>query len=295
VFGSIAGVAGLAAGGTMLVVSHRAAGPAAVISSQMITITSAQPAEEDRKTFATRVDEKTKVRFLGVSKFPPHEESWFTIAGEPADPPPLPANARPGESNVPPEFQAVFEITKPRDVVVMLQVHDGMMVMNNNSNTEGDRGGEMFIVSSFTLQGPRKTADFTLGFSTQGWQTVGTFDAPGADEGGIDTDQHGHFQFAPVREDDQGRAVVEVTHAESREPLRIAAIDEAGKEVISNHVNVNGDGDTCTGTYTFELKPERVKKLAVQARKFDKVMEVQDVSLSPDNPTEPKISVRDAD
>jgi hypothetical protein len=286
-------VGGVAVTGTVYAIIAAAPPPQTAFTTTTTVLNATNAAAHNDPKFTTEVDANTKVEFLGVSKFPPTEESWHSIAGQPIDPPIFPTEdvVVRGER---PEYQCVVLVTRPRGTVVQIQWPDGNMVTNNNStNADADQQVvETFLISSFTLHDARKVTGLKLGFASKAWTALGAYDRPDED-GGIDTEKFGRFSFAALRDDDRGRAVLEAVHADSKEPLRVVAIDAEGKEHESNSVNLDGDGNTCTATYAYDIPSEKVKKLVAQARPFSKVLEVKELSLSPENPTEPKITVTD--
>ena len=76
--------------------------------------------------------------------------------------------------------------------------------------------------------------------------------------------------------------------------MRAMAFDDAGKEYESNRIRVSRGGDDVVSSYTFDVAPEKLRKVEVQIREFDKFVDVTDISLTQGQKTEPKITVVDA-
>lgn len=268
-------------------------GPAVVAVSTVTTVeaTAAALAAVQPPRFTAEVDGQTKIEFLGISAFPPAEGTWHNLAGEPIDAPAVPLGEF--QTDPPPEHVLAIAVTKPRDVVVQLRLDNAMVVANQVVNSEGPDGGDLLMSTAFALANPQEAASLRIGIATDAWTTLAEYDTP-AEEGGVDAGAIGRVAFAPVRQDEDGRAVVEATYPDTREPLRMVAVDAAGREVPSNRVMVNGDGETCVGTYTFDdLRADEIGKLVIQARPYSKVVDVTGISLSPNHRTEPKITILD--
>lgn len=281
-FGTLAGVA-------VPITARAFAQPAA---ATVATAGASVPANGDRK-FTTKLGEKMTLEFWGVSPNPPTEASWTTIAGEPVDPPALPEDRGANFNGEPPQHVLVLHIDKPQGTIAKLMIKDATSnSVSASRNTDSDTGvDEITIVSRFTLQHPHDAFDIEIGLSAKEWSAIGkheTIDQPGA----VVTKEFGTFEFAAAREEN-GQCCVDVVHQEFDPPLRIVARDADGKLVESNNVNINGDGQTCTASYTFELPPEKLKSFEVQVRPFNRIVNVKNIALTPEKPTQPSIEVVD--
>jgi hypothetical protein len=236
------------------------------------------------------VNDRTKVYLLGVSSYPPDNDSWFAFNGEPIEMPDQRVIVNNIMAQPQPEHEVAFRLEKPRETAVRIMI-DGATVCANS--IRNDDTGETILVSAFSLANAAKTAKVEIGFADSEWKTVAASERPaeatqvdaGADVGAV--------TIQPIEAEDSGSKVV-FEHAQIRDPHRYVALDAADKEYEAHKVAVRSDGQTVSTTCTFEVAPEKVKKVLFQTRTFTKVLDVSDISLEKGHATQPKIEVRDA-
>jgi hypothetical protein len=249
----------------------------------------AGPAAAATQPGVIEVDEKTKVHLLGVSKYPPDGDSWFAFNGEPIDLPDQRAMGGQVHAQPAPEHQLAFRLEKPATTAVRLHI-DGATVAANHITK--DDTGEMILISAFGLEMPAKTAKVRLGFATSEWKTLAASDRPTeplqADAGG----DVGQILLQPVEAEDGGAKVV-FEHAQVDDPHRYVVIDDKDKEHEAGKVSVQSDGQTVSTACTFDVAPEKVKRVLFQTRKFTKLVEISEISLEKGHATQPKVDVRE--
>lgn len=236
------------------------------------------------------VDAKTKAHLLGVSTYPPGDDTWFAFNGEPIDAPEQRATGGQVHAQPAPEYQIAFRLEKPASTAVRLHV-EGATVAANHIST--DDNGEMFLVSAFALGAPAKVAKVRLGFATSEWKTLAASERPTEPLQADGGEGVGQILFQPIEADDGG-AKVTFEHGELDDPHRYVAIDDKDKEHEAGKVNVRSDGQAVSTTCTFDVAPDKVKKVLFQSRKFTKVVEISDISLEKGHATRPKVEVREA-
>jgi hypothetical protein len=173
---------------------------------------------------------------------------------------------------------------------VLLKI-DGSL-MTSCSNTDSDDGSSL-LISQFTLQHPADSVSVRLGISGNDWKTIASSD-DAQQQSECDAGKHGPVTFYPPDKDDNGGTKIDVHHDPFELPNQLVAIDDEGKEYVSHNINVRQVNFDCTSTHHFDLPAEKIKKLRLQIREFDKVVEAKDITLSADHKTQPTITVTDA-
>jgi RNA polymerase sigma factor (sigma-70 family) len=259
------------------------------VTSMMVTDASAQA--EPQKPAVVEVTPEIKLEFLGLSSFPGDENSWFSIAGEPI---PMPDEAMqdsgirmPMES----DYQMAIRVRAPKGVEVMPQIEGAGMAAHSHNRSGDD---SYVVLSRFSMTGPSESFSMHIGIASSDWKTIATTDKP-TEQVEADAGEHGMMTFEPADQDPMMSGTrVSVAHQPTKLPSRAIAIDEAGREHEAQNVNVRQTNDDCTTSYTFDLPAERIKNVQVQVRKFDKFVDVKDISLSQGHKTSPKITVTEA-
>jgi hypothetical protein len=184
-----------------------------------------------------------------------------------------------------------MRIHRPKGTVVLMKVSGAMM----NSNSATDEGGEeVLLVSRFTLQDAADTVSVNLGVSSSEWKTIASSDDV-SQPVEADAGDHGTITLMPPDRDDMmGGTKVEAHHQSIESPTQLIAIDNAGNEHRADNINVNNTNGNVVTSFTFNLAADQIKKVRFQVREFDKVVNVNDISLSRDHKTKPQISVQDA-
>ena len=243
--------------------------------------------------YAAKVNDAVRLEFLGVSPYPGDEQSWFSIAGEPIEQPALPdhdGDKIRGE----PDFQMLIRVHAPRGVAVVPQI-EGARMSAHTHDRGADDDAQFILTSRFAMQNPADSMSMQIGVASSKWKTIATHEKP-QEPAEVDAGKYGAMTFEPVEADpDGGRARVSVTHEPTRLPARGIAVDEKGQEYEATQIRQRRGDAESESTYTFELPPEKVRRVEVQVREFDKFVEVKDVSLSPDNKTKPTITVTEGE
>ena len=237
------------------------------------------------------VTPEIKLEFLGLSSFPGDENSWFSIAGEPI-PMPDEAMGDPGiRMPVECDYQMAIRVRAPKGVEVKPQIEGAGMAAHSH-NRSGD--GSYVLLSRFSMIGPTESFSMHIGIASSDWKTIATTDKP-TEQVEVDAGEHGMMTFEPADADPMMSGTrVSVAHEATKLPSRAIAIDEAGKEHEAQNVNVRQANYDCTTSYTFDLPAEQIKNVQVQVRRFDKHVDVKDISLSQGHKTSPKITVTEA-
>jgi hypothetical protein len=176
----------------------------------------------------------------------------------------------------------------------------GLVIENSrtNSNTVSkDGSGVTLMRARFAmLDASVETIALRLAFATRPWQTVAEWDV-GDGPAELDGGRYGPLMISPPHHEPRwGKGSVTVEHA----PIRTAAgqmiaIDDAGNRHVQKLINQdnNDAGDSVT-TFVFDVPHEKIKRVILQVREFDKHVVARDISISPDVKSAPKIEVIDA-
>ena len=249
------------------------------------------PADANAK-FTARVTDKISVTFLGVAPHPANETEWRDIAGQPIEMPDPRLADNSVNTDSAPDQQIAIVVTAPPDT------RFGMIIENSrtNSNSTTDLGGGRTLMRArFGMLGASETVSVRLAFATEPWKTVAECelgDQPVEADGG----KYGPIRFMPPVDDPRwGKGCVAVEH----DPLpkstgRLIAIDDQGNRHEQKLVNGDNNDDRWTTTFVFEVPAEKLKKVVLQARDFDKYVVARGISISQDVTSELKIEVQDA-
>ena len=250
------------------------------------------PADANAK-FTARVTDKITVRFLGAAPHPANETEWRDIAGQPIDMPDPRLADNTVNTDSAPDQQIAIVVTAPPDT------RFGTIIENSrtNSNSTTDLGGGRTLMRArFGMLDAAETVSVRLAFATEPWKTVAECDL-GDQPVEADGGKYGPIQFMPPYDDARwGKGCLTVEH----DPVpnstgRLIAIDDEGKRHEQKVVNGDRNDDRWTTTFIFEVPAERLRKVILQARDFDKYVIARDISISPEVTSEPRIEVKDAE
>jgi hypothetical protein len=253
--------------------------------------TATAPADAEAP-FSARVTDQIRVEFLGVAPHPAEESQWHSIAGEPIDMPHprLADNEVNTESQ--PDRQIALRIAHPPGTQVVMQMEG----TRTNSNNRDDHAGGSLLRSRFAMaDAGDETLSLRLAFTTRDWETVAECDA-GDQPVEVDSEKFGPLTIEPPQEGGRwGPASVDVRHGPVHTlTAQMIAVDDGGKRHVHEKINVNSNNDDWVTSFVFDVRPEKIRKVILQVREFDKYVVVKDISLSPDVKTKPQISVVDA-
>jgi hypothetical protein len=251
-----------------------------------LVTTQAAPAA-DQPAFTAEVNDKTKVTILGVSSYPPDEDTWFAADGTPIEcPRPSLLNAGHNvRANPAPDYAVAVKIDKPESTVVRMEINNAPVVANSQVRDDD----ETIMLCAFRLDNASPEFSFRVGISDTPWKTVAASETP-TEQTTFDAADIGQVTFEPIDSDGQG-CKVEASYPAIRTPNHIIVIDDAGKEHISQNINIRSDGQNHTATCTFDCPAEKVKQVRLQTREFNKHVEASGISLEKDHKTEPVMKV----
>ena len=249
------------------------------------------PADANAK-FTARVTDRISVTFLGVAPHPANETEWRDITGQPIEMPDPRLADNSVNTDSAPDQQIAIVVAAPPDT------RFGMIIENSrtNSNSTTDLGGGRTLMRArFGMLDASETVSVRLAFATEPWKTVTECelgDQPVEADGG----KYGPIRVMPPYDDARwGKGCVTVEHDPvPKSTSRLIAIDDQGNRHEQKLVNGDNNDDRWTTTFIFEVPAERLKKVILQARDFDKYVVARGISISPDVTSEPKIEVQDA-
>ena len=255
------------------------------------------------------VSKDIKIHILGVSPFEGGTDSWFSISGQPIKPPEVELPECNMMMNPPPTHQILLRIEKPDSVMTRVRVVGGF-----GGGGGGGFGGWLgknkpsdIVLSSFTPAEGQTTATLEIKIAQEDWKTIVTNDK--CQEGGdFDTKDYGTFSFQPVEDGGmdpggfpgmparagQPLATVTVSHGNIAGFQRIVVVDKEGKIHANQGMSMQSNGGgQAQSTYHFDLHAADVKQVLVQVRRFNKMVEVKDISVEKGRITKPTVSIVD--
>ena len=236
------------------------------------------------------VSDNTRIEILGLTSYPPGDDTWFAANGEPIDCP-RPSLADSGHrihAMPAPEYGLAIRVEKPDTSVVRMQIDDTVTMANMQMQDDS----ETLLLCAFSLNGKPDSLAFRVGISDGAWKTVAASETPD-EQSAFDAPNIGQVTFEAIEGDGNGCTVV-AAHPAIKIPNHIIVVDEAGKEYETQNINQQSDGQNVTTTCTFEIAPEKVKQVLLQTRDYTKFVEATNVSLEKGHTTKPEIKVVDA-
>jgi RNA polymerase sigma factor (sigma-70 family) len=243
--------------------------------------------------FTARVTEKISVTFLGCAPHPANETEWRDITGQPIEMPDPHLSDNSVNTDGGPDQQVAMIVTAPPDTRFGLIIENSRT--NSNSSTSlGD--GRTLMRARFGMSDAAETIALRLAFATEPWKTVAECemsDQPAE----VDSEKYGVVKIMPAYDDARwGKGCVTVEH----DPVpgatgRMIAIDDAGNRHEQKLVNGDHNDDRWTTTFIFNLPHEKIRKVILEARDFDKYVIARGISISAHVTSEPKIEVKDAE
>jgi hypothetical protein len=232
----------------------------------------------------------TIVRIMGVSAYPPDENSWFTADGHPIDLPDerlLQANA---PTAVPPHYVLAMTIERPPSDVMRLHVA-GSVAGSNIALKDADR---ITLVCLFAMGDPSaSTANIQLGIADNEWRTIAQNEAPQRPLR-VERTELGAIEFQPIEPEADGSQIV-VRHPPSQVPTQMAVLDTAGQHHIPASIALTTLGAQAATRCTFHVPPDDVQKVLLQARTFSQFVDGSEISLERGRITTPTMSARAAE
>jgi RNA polymerase sigma factor (sigma-70 family) len=249
--------------------------------------------QPDASPFSAQVTDNIRVQFLGVAPHPAEELQWHDIAGEPIDMPDSRLADNEVNTDSQPDQQIAILLTHPPGTQFGLRI-DGSRTNSNDSND--DDKGTTLLRSRFALTEPAETCSLRLAFTTRPWHKVGEWevsDQPIEHDAG----KYGPIMIRPPHEDLRwGPGCVSVEHGPiTNATARMIAIDDAGERHVQRLINGDSTNDEWVTTFVFDVPHDKIRKLILEARDYDKYLIAENISLSPDVKTSPKFSVVDAE
>jgi hypothetical protein len=288
---TLAGAIVLTGAGAMPLVT-RAAGLFAtpIAQSAITTLVETQTPPASQPAFGAEVNEKTKVEILGLTTYPPGDDTWFAANGQPID---IPRESFAGSAHnihaMPaPDMAMAIRVQKPDTSVVRMHIGGATTLANMQMNDNG----ETILLCAFSLENSPKSLAFRVGIAEGAWKTVAASENP-SEQSAFDAPNIGQVTFQPLEADNDGCKVI-AEHPMIDEPNHIIVVDQAGKEYETENINQQTDGQNTTTTCTFKCPPDKVKQVLFQTRQFTKFVEATDVSLEKSHMTQPVLKVVDA-
>jgi hypothetical protein len=239
--------------------------------------------------YAVNLDARTSVRILGISPFPPDARSWFAADGSPIDLPDARLLDATAQTAVPPQFVLAARVASPPSDLIRLGV-DRSVAGANVLIPDGDG---IIVVCLFSFMNAPDRATIELGLADSAWRTIGSFERPS--EGSVhDASGFGPVRFDRIRSNDIGGATVVIRHRRADDPYQLVVFDESDvpHAPLSVHVASFPPPDVTT-TCTFDVPPDEIKRVVLQAKPFTRFVDGSEISLRASHRTRPTLRVRE--
>jgi RNA polymerase sigma factor (sigma-70 family) len=279
---SIALLVTCAAGATVLTAGRNnlfAAGPA--------TAPQAHDARAPDPRFSIKVTDDIVIEFLGVSPHPGDEGSWFNIAGDPIDMPDPRLADNTVNTDAHPDMQLAIRVRRPDSAMIMFQIEDA--ATQSNSGGDRDPDGTRLVRCRFALKNPADALTMQIGIATSDWKTVASvnqFTEPTQ----ADT-LFGPVMVSPPEQDVRWQgARVDVRHGDVHGVMpRMIATDDQGKEHEQKLINYDTDRSERLSSFIFDVPAEKIRKITLQTRQFDRFVIAKQIAVESGHKTEPKL------
>ena len=239
--------------------------------------------------YAINLDARSSVRLLGVSPYPPDARSWFAADGTRIDLPDERLLDATAPTAVPPQYVLAARVANPGSDVIRLGVQ-GSVAGANVLIPDGDG---IIVVCLFSFMNAPDRATIELGLADSAWRTIGSFERPREGFRG-DAAGFGSVRFDRVQSNDSGGTTVVIRHRRAVDPYQLVVMDEADvpHAPLSVHVASFRPPDATT-TCTFDVPPDAIRRVLLQAKPFTRVVDGSEISLRAANRTRPVLRVRD--
>jgi hypothetical protein len=235
--------------------------------------------------FSTQIGANTSVQILGVSSFPPSNDTWFAADGTPIDLPHPNLLGQSFQTALPPQFAVAVRIDHPTSDLMRVEVPGSVSGSNMEVAHEND---QMIVMAVFSFSSERIATDLRLAIADGSWQTIATNESPRES-----TSLPGQVGFDAIADSESGGTKVVVRHPPIRDPFQLVVVDDGGRQHAPLSIAVQSMRQITT-TCTFDVPADNVEKILLQTKPFTRVVEASEVSLERGRKTRPQLAVRDA-
>lgn len=189
----------------------------------------------------------------------------------------------------PPTHRALARVTAPLDSNVNIHVPGslGCCAVGGDSTHDGE---QVFLVQ-FVAPPGASAADIEVTAATGEWQSVVVNDNLNSQFQGTYGTKAGGIVFAAMGEENGKPSILVVSELHAR-PWRIAAEDDSG---IILDLHIGGEttaGNISTCQPVFNVERERIRRLEVQTRPYNKFAACRNCTLDPKQPIQPTIETK---
>jgi hypothetical protein len=219
------------------------------------------------------------VEFVGVSPFA--NDDWHDINGQSIN---TPAHSRyNGRMTPAPKFKALIRITRPEGADSSASVIDG-----------NERGASWFpgnqeLLLIFDAAPGASSVNLQATIADGPWKTV--MDMRANPDGVMSTGQGNiNISMSPLV-DQNGKSLLFASISGVSSPMQIVAIAGDGTQSVGQSQGSSSTSKTNLGGYVFDMQANKIKRLQIQTRKFNKQVTAKNVCLDPNDPTQAQIVV----
>ena len=245
----------------------------------------------DRSDVSDAIDLGDGVRVEFVAIAPADRDEWHTPAGAPADAT-LVRDLQDAVSGTqviispPATHRALVRVTAPPDASVRVNVR-------NSSSSGAVRGidpneGVQVYSLHFVVPANGQPADIEVAAAVGEWQTLAENEHVENKFECISGSEKGGIAFTEMIESD-GKPAIYVATELNQQPWRVVAFDDGGNVLDTYAGGETSAGKLSTCKAVFNVERDRIRKLEVQTRPYNKFAACRNITLDPAHPTQPKI------
>jgi hypothetical protein len=189
-----------------------------------------------------------------------------------------------------PDMQVAMRVRRTESAMIVFNVENA--ATQSNSGGDADLDGTRLVRTRFALKEPAESMSMQIGIATADWKTVASVDQI-TEPTQVDT-PHGPVTFSPPEQDARWKgARVDVRHGDTHGVVaRMLATDDQGKEHEQKLINFDNNNQTeWVSSFIFDVPADKIRKVVLQARHFDRFVVANEIALEAGHKTEPKLLV----
>jgi RNA polymerase sigma factor (sigma-70 family) len=252
------------------------AGPPRATPAQQPTAPAAS-APDAVSPMSVQLGQDVRVTLVGLSTLPA-QNAWWDAHARPVQAPWDDGAALPNAAH-----QAAVRVETPPDSTVAIRV--GPCAMQHNDLAT--RGGEP-IPGLYRIEFQPNDGQATIGvyvrIGSEPYETLLDSENPAAGAEGETPD--GQITLEPLSDDGQGRTRAVLSHALPDHDVIVRVTDAGGRQHEPIMQRTGSEGDAHELIVVFDVPPDGVKRLQMQARSLDKWVHFENITLDPARKTD---------
>ncbi|MGH7177898.1 MAG: RNA polymerase sigma factor [Tepidisphaeraceae bacterium] len=247
----------------------------------------ASDADDTAESFIATLPNGLSIQFLGVNDIPAAKDGWRAIDGAKIAPPTSPFDREPRWITEATR-QVLVRKTGP-ETSYRAQVRGGELHAEHDLN--GTQPGESYWRYSVTPQAGRDAIDLVIEVADGEWQALCEGENRPGQGLGMHKTPHGGVAMTHLMDHPNGGTMLYVAHEPSELAWRYCATDQDGKLHPCVDIETNQAGKIVTAVVQFDLAVDQIASVAAQTRAFNRKLNAKNISVNPEKPTKPEISL----